>query len=389
MRRTGVWVSVFKNSVIHEIIYGFLKPFQDFRACVTCVSIQRVAPFYRGFLFICFWKLLVGFVTLLVIGFRASNGCNRSIINIVTWHKHWRVRFSVRSSLSRVSLSLNVVVGEEDELEEDVGWSFSWLESVIDVEELELDEELVDKPGTNERIFSVLHCMRLPLLMRCIFERWSTRMSIRVHRKTFRAIRLLAYSRGLSKSRMYPILWHTQLPLHAFALLHWRLWLSYVGLHDVVKVSISALLKSFMLIMCIDAPKSTTNSLSSSVKNWCRQAPILRKWEECCSASRAPCSCHSVSSWDRSLNFGALGLRSWSSPGRIIPNEGFWSRILVWRAIAFWIGFGMSVLFRRIDFGGVMSWNTQPNCRASENWRLDEFCPNLLSLVFTGCPVRS
>ena len=26
-------------------------------------------------------------------------------------------------------------------------------------------------------------------------------------------------------------------------------------------------------------------------------------------ASRAPCSCHSVSSWDRSSNFGALGLR--------------------------------------------------------------------------------
>ena len=47
-----------------------------------------------------------------------------------------------------------------------------------------------------------------------------------------------------------------------------------------------------------------------------------------------------------------------------------------------WIGFGMSVLFRRIDFGGVM-------CRASENRRLDEFCPNFLSHLFTGCPVRS
>ena len=45
------------------------------------------------------------------------------------------------------------------------------------------------------------------------------------------------------------------------------------------------------------------------------------------------------------------------------------------RAIAFviftrWIGFGMSVHFPRIDFGGVMSWNTQPNCRASDDWRL-------------------
>ena len=39
--------------------------------------------------------------------------------------------------------------------------------------------------------------------------------------------------------------------------------ITVVGLHDFVKVSISALLRSFLLIMCIDAPESTTNSLSS------------------------------------------------------------------------------------------------------------------------------
>ena len=103
-------------------------------------------------------------------------------------------------------------------------------------------------------------------------------------------------------------------------------------------------------------------------------------------ASRAPNSCHSVSSCERSSNFGALGLRWWGSPGHIYPSEGFWSRILVWRAIAFvnftrWIGLGMSVLFRRIDFGDVMSCNTKPNCRASENWRLYECCPYFLSLL--------
>ena len=43
---------------------------------------------------------------------------------------------SVRSSLSRVSLSLDVaVVGEEDELEEDVEQCLSCLEGVIEVEE--------------------------------------------------------------------------------------------------------------------------------------------------------------------------------------------------------------------------------------------------------------
>ena len=91
-------------------------------------------------------------------------------------------------------------------------------------------------------------------------------------------------------------------------------------------------------------------------------------------ASRAPCSCHSVSSWDRSSNFGAFGLRWWVSSGQIYLSEGFWSRIWVWRAVAFvnftrWIGFCMSELFQRIDFGGFMSWNTQPNCRAFDDRR--------------------
>ena len=39
--------------------------------------------------------------------------------------------------------------------------------------------------------------------------------------------------------------------------------MTIVGLHDFVKVSISASLKFFLLIICIDAPESTTNSLSS------------------------------------------------------------------------------------------------------------------------------
>ena len=40
------------------------------------------------------------------------------------------------------------MVGEVDELEEEVGWSSSCLESVMDVEEGKLEEELVDKPRT-------------------------------------------------------------------------------------------------------------------------------------------------------------------------------------------------------------------------------------------------
>ena len=56
-----------------------------------------------------------------------------------------------------------------------------------------------------------------------VFDRWSTRMSIHIHRKAFLAIRLLAYPRGLSLSRIYPILWHKLWPLHVSALHHWLL----------------------------------------------------------------------------------------------------------------------------------------------------------------------
>ena len=42
--------------------------------------------------------------------------------------------------------------------------------------------------------------------------------------------------------------------------------MTIVGLHDFVKVSISAEFKSFLLIMCIEAPESTTNSRSSGLR---------------------------------------------------------------------------------------------------------------------------
>ena len=83
-----------------------------------------------------------------------------------------------------------------------------------------------------------------------------------------------------------------------------------VRLHDFVKVSISASLKSFLLIICIDAPESTTDSLSSGLRVDAGRH-LFSEGEKnvalSCSfnlntflasfytASRAPCSCHSVS----------------------------------------------------------------------------------------------
>ena len=42
--------------------------------------------------------------------------------------------------------------------------------------------------------------------------------------------------------------------------------MTIAGLHNFVKVSISAEFKSFLLIMCIDAQESTTNSRSSGLR---------------------------------------------------------------------------------------------------------------------------
>ena len=142
-------------------------------------------------------------------------------------------------------------------------------------------------------------------------------------------------------------------------------------------------------------------------KIWCRQAPIFRRWQECCfiflfnfrillaslhAASRAHRSCQSVSSWDRSSKFGALGLRWLGSPGQIIPRDGFWSRMSAWRNTALVnrthrIGFSMFELFRKIvvDFSGSISWDTQTNCRVIFKKKKPlHFC-HLFFWPFAGC----
>ena len=80
-------------------------------------------------------------------------------------------------------------------------------------------------------------------------------------------------------------------------------------------------------------------------------------------ASRAHRSCHSVFSWDRSSNLEALGLRWWGSLGQIIPKDGFLHDVTRLQWIEH-IGLASVELFRKIvvDFGGSISWHTQPNC---------------------------
>ena len=163
-----------------------------------------------------------------------------------------------------------------------------------------------------------------------------------------------------------------------------------IGLLDVVTVSNSAEFESFLLIMCIDAPESTTNSLSSGLivdgegrhqfsegeKNvvLCFSFSFRIHLAIFHAASRAYRSCLSVSSWDRSSNVGALGLRWWGSPGKSLHAMFFglegWRDAT--RRCVNWthrIGFSKFELLRKIDedFDGSTSWNTQPNCRVIFN----------------------
>ena len=117
---------------------------------------------------------------------------------------------------------------------------------------------------------------------------------------------LLACFRGLSVKNISNSLTHTiasscvcTSPLAVMTI---------VGLHDFVKVSISASLKSFLLNICTDAPQST-NSRSSSFRVDAGKH-LFSEGEKnvalSCSlkfntllasfhaASRAPCSCHSL-----------------------------------------------------------------------------------------------
>ena len=125
----------------------FLQPLRDF-------TTQQVALFFLVILiFIWFWRF-GWFSQQLFWNFRRVRISPFFPFNMFTWHRYriqifpcwhshgwwgrraWRIFFK---------------------------WSVSCLEGVMDVERRELDEELVDKPGTTIGTkFSVLHCVRIP-----------------------------------------------------------------------------------------------------------------------------------------------------------------------------------------------------------------------------------
>ena len=346
------------------------------------MSEQNLSPgSFSWFSFLCGLGFLVG------LGNNGSLRSTRSTSELDTSTGWESIPF--RSSRARISLSLDTfVIGEVDELEEDVGWLRSCLDGVIDVEEWELEEELADKLWTTIGTkFSVLHCIWIPFFTRCGFLPLNQLYEYTFSSKSFPSDKTAGVSswtftiKNISNSLTYTVASSCVCtsPLAVVTI---------VRLRDSVKVSISA---EFKLIMCIDTPESKTISRSSGLRleAGMRLFNFRTLLASLHTASRAPCSCHSVSSWDRSSNFGAMGLRSWSSPGQINHSERrIWSRMSACSATTFVnftdrIGFRMSELFRKIvvDFGGSRSWNTQPNFRVLFSTATALLSPFLLDLL--------
>ena len=202
------------------------------------------------------------------------------------YHQHWNLTQALEryhfqfDPLSRVSLSLDVVVGEEDELEEDVEQCLSCLEGVIEVEWWEPEEELGDKPGTTIGTkFSVLHCIRIPFFN----EMWFLTIDP--------FIRISVFIAKLSKRQYcWRVLedFHSQEYIQLFDI-HCSLLMRLhfpIGGYDCRRTarfrqSIHFSIIQVLVVDHMHRRSGVDNKLSFlRFKSWCRQAPFFRRWEE-------------------------------------------------------------------------------------------------------------
>ena len=109
MRRTGVWISVFRNSIIHQTFSELLRPLRyiGIQQRSTWVIKQQASPFYRGFLFMCFFGIFgLAWRPCSWLDSRQSTGFSCPIINMWTWHRHWRrINFILILSFSNLTIT--------------------------------------------------------------------------------------------------------------------------------------------------------------------------------------------------------------------------------------------------------------------------------------------
>ena len=144
MKTTCVWVSVFKK-LCHPPTFPWILAASPVFRNGTGLSVR--GPHFFG------W-MLVGLVN-------NSSECQNSAGLSVLDVQHAYLTLLRDGDPSGTGLAVlvyplspdtveNVMGGELDELEEDLGWSISCLEDVTDIEEGKLEEELVKKPETTK-----------------------------------------------------------------------------------------------------------------------------------------------------------------------------------------------------------------------------------------------
>ena len=159
---------------------------------------------------------------------------------------------------------------------------FPALKGVMGVEEGKLEEELVDKPRTTIGTkFSVLHCTRIPFLMRCGFWPLIHSYEYPCSSQSFPGDKTAGvFSRTFIVKNIPNSLTHCGL----FMRLHFS-----IGCYDYRRTTRLRQRIHFSRIQVLFADhvhrrSRVYNKFSFlKFKIWCRQAPIFRRWEECCS----------------------------------------------------------------------------------------------------------
>ena len=231
------------NFIIHQIFPEFLQPFRNLRIVRT----QRVTPCYRDFLFVGFWDLVgLDFIRL-----------PWSIISR-SWHLLWRgVTVNPIFSFSNLNLTY---CGRR-------GWS-RWRRMTLLFHTCPWSWWRCRGRTWQAWNHDRHEVFRISNYPNPVFnEMWFLTIDPFVGIPAF-----------IAKLSEWQYCWHVIEDLHCQEYpifdIHNCLFMScvctsplavmtIVGLHDFVKISISELLKSFLLIICMDAPESTTNSLSS------------------------------------------------------------------------------------------------------------------------------
>ena len=189
---------------------------------------------------------------------------------------------SIRSSRFRVSLQLDVTVGDEDELEEDVEQWFCCLQSVLEVDWSEPEDELRWQAWNHDRN----EVLRITLYSNPVFnEMWFLTIDPFVGISVFFA--------KLSK-RQY--CWrvfedfHRQEYIQFFDIhrcLFMRLHFSIDGYdyRRTTRFRQSIHFSIIQVLFCWSYASTRRSRQQTSFlrfKSWCRQAPVFRRWEECC-----------------------------------------------------------------------------------------------------------